>query len=982
MLSRSTVNFTVEILARLSKAGVEPITAAMGQAIFAGFNLDPDGQKKFSDTISRLKAFSSYGDIMWFGFGVKHIVRTLSETEQGTTCAAICACLSVSYDTFYCSKVLKAMADQQKAPNSLMPSISQWAALTNICSGAVSGSRFPQLVEAYSRLTQSFLGDTRHALQETTSANALAGALLELAKVSSGTVRSVTFIGGVDCGWLAALAQWLLCLRVDIVAADGSVLYSSRTSADPSYYPQVSIVQQLGHSSRSNTTLVKQSVFVKPGRRFFGIKRDILNSRGHFFSEGRSEWSTILRDTFGANFDALLHPEVIQDFAELLCCGFSVSDSDNGQHHPDPWGGLSATSTEIRLSQLSFAAQRLPELIPVCQIAKQKISSQEISYGIRNSFPRVFTRHCSCGQCKFHVEYLAGTTGNFPLKLKTICLEKTALAIFEYAWTLSWLDIDENIYPSVRGLLLMYGIRETDRFGDNIPTAVIKSRLFQTPLTSMAIELFTGFPEIGNYRAGGVSAASRNGVCAYLPSLQNPTTSPPEQLRVIVVAGHIEWNGKIFSEARDGKDERGEGLSDDLASTLIQAYGPNVKLKLIVEETFTSDVLEVDFWASSELIEPLQCISYHGGHVVDPLATSGASKPRLVFGASKIRSAILVTRLSSNCHSETVEMNALSTNGPISWSGYCSEAAEYLWADEYNNQDNCPTGREWVLISQTECCQEIVRGPHQLLYSVICKIKGKSKVRLSSAACLVCLLGTHRNLPTVDHLRAKVGHGHGNHGRSRWEHSHVRDLERVTVHSFLNSGPLSRVLLTSAKFPSETQTTESPSELDSGVLPSRPMLLPTPQTAQSPSEPDHTVSGNNQLSDSSVHLIQATLLPTSRPTQPPSELGHTTPDIDQKLDPNAVPSQAIQGGIPHRGRDFESSTRAKDYGLGVCNQTKKRRGLGLVERFKRIKYETNATTPPDNERAREGPYFPRRNGSKRNAAENRPSWQLQGTRVA
>jgi arabinogalactan endo-1,4-beta-galactosidase len=80
-LSRSTVNFTVEILARLSKAGVEPLTVAMGQAIFSGFNLDPEGQKRFSDTISRLKAFSSYGNVMWFGFGVKHIVRTLSETE-------------------------------------------------------------------------------------------------------------------------------------------------------------------------------------------------------------------------------------------------------------------------------------------------------------------------------------------------------------------------------------------------------------------------------------------------------------------------------------------------------------------------------------------------------------------------------------------------------------------------------------------------------------------------------------------------------------------------------------------------------------------------------------------------------------------------------------------------------------------------------------------------------------------------------------
>ncbi|KAL5347862.1 hypothetical protein ACLOAV_007272 [Pseudogymnoascus australis] len=506
MLSRSTVNFTVEILSRLSKAGVEPITAAMGQAIFSGFNLDPEGQKRFSDVVSHLKAFSSYGEIMWFGFGVKHIVRTLSETEQGATCAAICACLSVSYDKYFCGKVLKALADQQKAPNSLMPSISQWVALANICSGAVLGSRFPQLVEVYSRLTQSYPRGIRHGLQETTSADALASALLELAKVSSGTVRSVTFIGGVDCGWLAALAQWLLSLRVDIITVDG------------------------------------------------------------------------------------------------------------------------------------------------------------INVG----------------------------------------------------------------------------------FGDNIETATIKDKLFRRPLVSTAIELFTGHPGINYNWAAGLSAGSESGVCAYLPSLQNPTTSPREQLRVIVVTGHIEWNSKIFSQVKDGKHERDEGPLGDLASSLIDDYGSSVTLKAI------------------------------------------------------------------------------------------------------------------------------------------------------------------------------IGHGHGDNKQAIRAHANVRDLERVTIHSFLSGGPSSQVLLTSAKFLRETQTTQSPHEPDykvseaveesnSDVLPS-PMLHPTPQTAEPPSGLDHTISSDNRLSDSSALLSQAIFPPTSRLAQPPFELDHLTRDINQqKSDSSTVTNQAMQAGIPDRGRDFKSS---------------------------------------------------------------------------
>ncbi|OBT99969.2 hypothetical protein VE01_01790 [Pseudogymnoascus verrucosus] len=916
LLSGSTVNFTIEILARLSKAGVEPITAAMGQAIFAGFNLDPDGQIRFSSTISRLKAFSSYGNVMWFGFGVKHIIRTLSETEQGATCAAICACLSVSYDKFFCSKVLKALADQQKAPNTLVPSLSQWAALANICAGAVSGSRFPQLVEVYSRIMQSYDGDSRNALQETTSPDKLARAILELGKVSSGTVQSVTFIGGVDCGWLAALAQWLLSLKVDIVAADGSVLYSSRTSVDPSYYPQVSIVQGLGHNGRGSSTLFKRSVFVMPGKLFFGAKWDLVDRQRHFFSAGRSEWRTILHDTFGADFDTLLHPEIIQDFAELLCCGFSVSDSDNGQRHVDPWRGLSTTSTESRLLQLSFAAQRLPELIPVCQIAKQKVYFQERSYGEHNTFPRVLARHCSCDQCKFHREHLAGKSGHFPLISKKICLEKVALAIFEYIWTLSWLDIDENVYPSVRGLLLTYRGQKTDRYDDSFRTDTIKDKLFQKPLMSKAIELFTGLPETDHQWAWGLSAGCKAGVCAYLPSLKNPTTSPPEQLRVIVVAGHIEWNSKTFSMVKDGRSEMVEVSLGDLASTFVQTYGLNVDLKLRVQETFTSDVLEADLWVSSKPIEPLQRISYHDGHIVDPPPASSSPTRIQTFGAAKIRAAIISSRFTSSCHSESVETNALSIDGPICWSGPCSDAAKYLWVDGYNNKSYSPTNEEWALISQSECCQEIVRGPYQLLYSVICRMKGKAKIRLGSATCLMCLLGTHRNLRGVEHIRIVIGRG--NHGHSRWSYSHIRNLERVTVHSFLGSRPSSQVLLTSAKFPSGMPTKQPPlgpdsavsginQESNSGVVPGRPMLLATPQTAQSPSEPENTISSNNQQSDSSVAPSPATLPPTSRPAQPPSELGHTTPGIDQKeSDSSVIPSQEIKGGIPHRGRDFKS----------------------------------------------------------------------------
>lgn len=87
-ISRSTFTFSVEVMSRFSKAGVEMITCAMGQAMCSQFNVPPEGQKRITDAISKLKAYSSYGQVLWFGFGVKHIVRSLCETKQGATYAA------------------------------------------------------------------------------------------------------------------------------------------------------------------------------------------------------------------------------------------------------------------------------------------------------------------------------------------------------------------------------------------------------------------------------------------------------------------------------------------------------------------------------------------------------------------------------------------------------------------------------------------------------------------------------------------------------------------------------------------------------------------------------------------------------------------------------------------------------------------------------------------------------------------------------
>lgn len=45
---------------------------------------------------------------------------------------------------------------------------------------------------------------------------------------STGKVANVTLMGNADCGWLAALAEWLFSLRVEIIDHTGNPLYQSK----------------------------------------------------------------------------------------------------------------------------------------------------------------------------------------------------------------------------------------------------------------------------------------------------------------------------------------------------------------------------------------------------------------------------------------------------------------------------------------------------------------------------------------------------------------------------------------------------------------------------------------------------------------------------------------------------------------------------------------------------------------------------------
>ena len=721
------------------------VTVAVGQAIFSRFKVPPEGQKRLSDAISKLHAFSSYGQVLWFGFGIKHVLKTLCETEQGAACAAICACLSVSYDTSYSSQVLRELSAQSLTPTTLTPALSQWAALMNVCAGAVTDSQFPTLVEGFSSLVGfPCRGREIRPLQEPTNAKALAGALLELAKVSNGSTNSITFEGGADCGWIAAVAQWLFGLRLQILDRSGSLLYSNidvRVGAES----QVTIIQDINDgSSRTQTLVSSRSFLVPPGSLSFRLFHETLlgDSTQQLFSKGRSNWSGILYDTFGSSFHDLLQEDALPIFTSILCKAV-IYWNDGWNTQRSPWAGYHYDIPSQLTAFLSAAAQQLPELQCVrhTAITDPNIFKDAEAYLVSSADLDSIRRLCICNNCVlFSNNHRQGKDSHlhFDRSPEMVCLERIVYTIFEFLWTLSWLDLHESIKPSSTGLTMMY---YTHTYG-NASLYRIKTQIFERGIGVGLFSLFLGLTSPNQSYPRTLSAAYENGLCIY-QSLMLLDVMPLEGLKLRVLPGQIEFNERIYNQVSD----QGSVITttfQDPPSRYIDKIGVNPRLELLVEETTTSNQLKAKFQLQSQGISA-DYLGYRD--LLNKAWDERWDRKYVPHNLQSIRPGmlwrnIILRSTIRQCSHSKVEVSLKQCLGldsdlvsNVSWTGDCSEIlsmGDLQWL---------PRAEEWILVdySPTSKYIEVVRAMPIFIYYIVCNLDLSSRAQLvRPGKCFLC----------------------------------------------------------------------------------------------------------------------------------------------------------------------------------------------------------------------------------------------------
>ena len=557
-LSSRSVHFSVAVLARLSRAGIDPFTLQVGRAICTNFSLHPIAQGRISDAILALKKFGSYGDVIWFGFGVKHIVTDLAETEEGLTLVALCAALSTTYDSLYGARVLRELCGLCKAPQSFSPAIRQWKILVELCAGILTSGHFVLVLDGFHRLALD--GRNRNISRlaprrSPTTYSALAEAILTIAHVTTKRLASATFTGGLDCMWLAAVAEWLFSLDVVIYSSADVPLYRSRSLDQKP--PQITVVYHENLTGWEEQTLVSERrSLIGSGRTLF-IRQDGDSMGDRHFSNWRSSWSTILHDTFHESVDKLLTGENAYQFGLYLYCVSMIqepdprfkSDSDSltdldhiySKNFVDPllWTQESSRGHKF----LSYASKRLPELGCCLGQDFSTIPQNELSrhgLGARNKIEHTCDDHpLTVGE--------DATSG--------ICLRKLAEVIIAFLWITLVSDIDSEITPSVTGLSDLYRWNtDVDRFPSRLKLfSSLSERPQQTALVFYVLSGlgFDSEEQVSRALPTNYQAMAGAGLCVYRQALVDPNLPPDSIFKFRVVSGYISHSGAIFKRVRN-----------------------------------------------------------------------------------------------------------------------------------------------------------------------------------------------------------------------------------------------------------------------------------------------------------------------------------------------------------------------------------------------------------------------------------------------
>lgn len=610
--SRTTVSFSLEILKRISDADIDAYTLVVAQKIMHQFHMPVIGQQRVQDAIKELRSTSSFGDVIWFGFGVKHLVRSLSQSDDGMACLALFGSLTEVFSPEVSALVAYELS-KLLYPGEKLPAVSQWQRMLAVCSGILATSNFPLIAEQFIGLA----GNRRAVLSKgrlVTMPSRVMGDIGDFAQAlhaiclitRDAEQRSVTIVGGPSCGFLAAFAYWFLALEVEIRYIDSSeVLYASKLDCEPHiiilYDKVIGQGQGLAAQISERTYMVRQ------------VDGGLFTRRHVLYYGGRVQSDRAIRSAFGDQGHKLLTGPnlfiMLGKAARILRLMNARERSTLFIQNP------------TGLEYLDAALALFPELSDSIDLARRVAMEDSLVSSVR-TYKRTLEglkRDCSCDECL--------SRRNTGWRDSNACLGVLAEVLISAVWDLQNINVfGETINPSLRGFQhYYYGWEERFRMGSAasarytpFPTATLflleteePPKLVKPPLSLETIcfaamtilggevgESYDLFRKLKNTKP---LAFTSGGNCFYFNILAQVTDDPSLATRLNIIPGCIQASsGHTFLQIEAYESSLGSELPDypiqgrrifDPAA-LFEDTGARLSAELIAKETSSSLYVE------------------------------------------------------------------------------------------------------------------------------------------------------------------------------------------------------------------------------------------------------------------------------------------------------------------------------------------------------------------------------------------------------
>ena len=506
----------------------------------------------------------------------------LGRTDQGICLLALVAALSDTYEPQYCGEVIFHLAALLNAPEEFTPSMNEWCRLVQACAGALSaadlgilaGHIIQKCEEAIkTRISETYqqnpdLADYSLDCFVQPDPQKLASTMLAIGDLSTSKLTSISITGGLNIGWLAALAIWLFNLEVSVKEEiNGNEIFSSSPSNEHKN-PQVRFFLLTSPAQDSCGALVATN------------RTASLESLGDVViqspyplppASGRTMWGKCLHSVFGGASTALqcmshafgtalgsaakiFENCALGDWATRNLADLENCDAGFDWHciylgHPDTHGNAFVENTLRWFPELDNHKIRLTAAQALC--AENVVDR----YG---QAMEDLENQCSRGYCGDEENSRGGASRNST----SACL----LAVFETIVRISWLlaradSIQEGLHPTRNGIRKLYERRVRKR-GNHLVQLLACAAIeedYSSRLLDEAICLFTCMRQHDRNALASTSC----GVCVHLDTLQDLTLDSERLFTFHVIAGRIEKSGHIYY-----------GIFEEYSSTPDQGHLP------------------------------------------------------------------------------------------------------------------------------------------------------------------------------------------------------------------------------------------------------------------------------------------------------------------------------------------------------------------------------------------------------------------------